>query len=257
MARPNGHILPPPCMEGHVRPRELIETQSASGSNSDSWYRAPVRIARGRGRGGGRGRGTGRDNRGGRTGRPRVGMPILEDLLAARFSPATWKKNGHHYANEPLDFTGPEPGCTHPYGRLPSLMGLLEKFWSNTVERRIVRETNRYASEVLDNTNGNTRRGLQWTPLGLQEFRAYIAMTLFMGVKKLPSTRLYWSRNEALFHCSVISQLMTRERYELITRCLHVANAPAHIMDHGSTTYDKLHKVRWLVDEVRDRFKAM
>jgi hypothetical protein len=82
-------------------------------------------------------------------------------------------------------------------------------------------------------------------------------MTLFMGVKKLPSTRLYWSRNEALFHCSVISQLMTRERYELITRCLHVVNAPAHVMDRGSTIYDKLHKVRWLVDEVRDHFKAM
>jgi hypothetical protein len=76
-------------------------------------------------------------------------------------------------------------------------------------------------------------------------------------VKKLPSTRLYWSRNEALFHCSVISQLMTRERYELITRCLHVVNAPAHVMDRGSTIYDKLHKVRWLVDEVRDHFKAM
>jgi hypothetical protein len=51
--------------------------------------------------------------------------------------------------------------------------------------------------------------------------------------------------------------MMTRDRYELITRCLHVANAPPHITDPSSPTYDKLYKVRWMMDEVKDRFKAM
>jgi hypothetical protein len=50
---------------------------------------------------------------------------------------------------------------------------------------------------------------------------------------------------------------MTRELYELITRCLHVANAPPKVMDHESATYDKLHKIRWIVDEVTNHFKAM
>jgi hypothetical protein len=137
------------------------------------------------------------------------------------------------------------------------MIGLFEKFWSNILQRRIIRETNQYAFEVLEGTANKTRRDLGWIPLGLQEFRAYIGMCLLMGVKKLPSTRLYWSRREALFHCSVISQVMTRERYELITRCLHVANAPADVMDRDSATYDKLHKVRWMVDEVTNYFKAM
>jgi hypothetical protein len=180
-----------------------------------------------------------------------------EDPLAVRFAPNTWNKDGHKYANEPLDFTGPEPGCTHPYGRLPSVLGLFEKFWSNILQRCIVRETNRYASEVIESTGGKIRGGLHWTPLGLQEFQAYIAMCLYMGVKKLPSTRLYWSRKETLFHYLVILQRMMWEWFELITRCLHVANAPAHVMDRDSATYDKLHKVCWLVDEVQDRFKAM
>jgi hypothetical protein len=50
---------------------------------------------------------------------------------------------------------------------------------------------------------------------------------------------------------------MTRDRYELITRCLYVANAPPHVTDLKSPSYDKLHKIWWMMDEVRDHFKAM
>jgi hypothetical protein len=93
-----------------------------------------------------------------------------EDPLAIRYAAGTWKKDTHVYKNPPLPFTGPEPGCTHPYGRLPSLIGLLEKFWSPKLQCRIVRETNRYASEVVDDKTGQTRGGLEWTPLVLEEF---------------------------------------------------------------------------------------
>jgi hypothetical protein len=176
--------------------------------------------------------------------------------MAIRYGPSTWNKDTNTYANPPLDFTGPEPGCTHPYGRLSSLLGLLDKFWSQKLQRRIVRETNRYASKVIEK-DGATKDGHDWTPLVLEEFRAYLAICLFMGLKRLPSKRLYWSRGEPLFHCLVISQILTRDHYELITQCLHVANVPPHITDPASTTYDKLHKVRWMMDEVRDCFKAM
>jgi hypothetical protein len=120
-----------------------------------------------------------------------------------------------------------------------------------------VRETNRYASEIIDNKDGRTRGGLQWTPLTLSKFWAYISICLFMGVKKLPSTRNYWSSQNPILHCPVISALLTRDRYELITRCLHVANAPLTATDKSSPSYDKLHKIRWMLDEVRNRFKAM
>jgi hypothetical protein len=50
---------------------------------------------------------------------------------------------------------------------------------------------------------------------------------------------------------------MTRDQFELITECLHVANAPAHVQDQSSPTYNKLHKIKWMLDEIWDRFKAM
>jgi hypothetical protein len=179
------------------------------------------------------------------------------DPLLLRFSPQTWNKETHVYANPPLPFTGPEPGCKHPYGRVPSIMGLFDKFWSQKLQRRIIKETNRYASEVLDVKTQQTRGGLDWTLLGLEEFRAYISICLFMGLKKLPSLRMYWARNEPFLTCPIISHIMTRDRYEQITRCLHVANAPPSASTPRTPSYDKLHKMRWMLDEVRDRFKSM
>jgi hypothetical protein len=78
-----------------------------------------------------------------------------------------------------------------------------------------------------------------------------------MELKKLPSKRLYWSHTKPLFRCSLISQWMSRDRYELITRCLHVANALAEVQDPSSPSYDKLHKLQWMIDEVCNRFRAM
>jgi hypothetical protein len=92
---------------------------------------------------------------------------------------------------------------------------------------------------------------------GLEEFRASLTICLYMQLKRLPTRRLYWSWEIPLFHCPVISQLMTRDQFELITRCLHVANAPADVRDPLSSSYDKLHKVRGMLDEVRDHFKSM
>jgi hypothetical protein len=53
-----------------------------------------------------------------------------EDSLLARFAPSTWKENIHSYKNSLLEYTRPEPTCTHPYGCVPPLLGIFDKFWS-------------------------------------------------------------------------------------------------------------------------------
>ena len=55
---------------------------------------------------------------------------------------------------------------------------------------RIVKETNWNVSKVIDE-EGMIRGGLQWTPLGLQEFRIYLVVCLLMDITKFPSIRLY------------------------------------------------------------------
>jgi hypothetical protein len=90
-------------------------------------------------------------------------------------------------------------------------MRLFDKFWSQKLQRRTIKETNRYASKVLDVKIQQTRGGLDWIPLGLEEFRAYISICLFMGLKKLPLLRMYWARNEPFLTCPIILHIMTRD----------------------------------------------
>ena len=125
------------------------------------------------------------------------------------------------------------------------------------MQRWIVREINKYASEVIDEKDRKTRGSFDWCPQRLEEFSAYIVICLLMGLKRFPLHRLYWSRDESLFNYLIILRLITRDLYELITRYLHVANAPPDVQDHSSFTFDKLHKIQWMVDEVRAWFKAM
>ena len=44
--------------------------------------------------------------------------------------------------------------------------------------------------------------------------------------------------------------------FEAITRCIHVAHVIGDESGKASLDYDKLHKVRWLIEEVKERCKA-
>lgn len=89
-------------------------------------------------------------------------------------------------------------------------------------------------------------------PITVQESKAYIGITLFMGVKKLPSVRLYWQTSDPLLHYSVISSIMSRDTHESITRCVHCVDNLSLEYDKSSPTYDTLQKIRWVFDEIRD-----
>ena len=48
---------------------------------------------------------------------------------------------------------------------------------------------------------------------------------------------------------------MTRDMYLAISTCLHVVGSSFVCKDHNSPSYDKLHKIRWVLDEFRERCK--
>lgn len=55
-----------------------------------------------------------------------------------------------------------------------------------------------------------------------------------MGMKVTPTIRDYWSKY-AFWHCPIISEVMTRDRFECILRCLHYA-------DNAALQTDKEHR---------------
>lgn len=90
-------------------------------------------------------------------------------------------------------------------------MELFSLFFDDNVIALIVRETNRYASQCRGNEQWKTNPA---------EIRAYLGFNVLMGINHLPEIRDYWSRDPRL-HYSPISDRISRERYEEISRYLH------------------------------------
>ena len=69
------------------------------------------------------------------------------------------------------------------------------------------------------------------------------------GIKKLPNTRLHWSRSYAFFRSQEIMKVMSRNRFDAILRCLHLVDNNDVVTDRAYSSYDKLAKSKWLVEE--------
>lgn len=169
-----------------------------------------------------------------------------------RFRDSTWSRNNFTYYPKLKVFQG-SPGPTRDFREMPTFMQLFSLFWPNTLLRKIVRETNRYAT--TPDEDGNTRGGQGWLYLTIGALKAYLATRILMGLKKQPNTRTYWMKEGSFFRCPRISKIFSRTRFEAITRCLHVTNPSCYVREKELPGYDKMGQLRWLVHHIRDSFK--
>jgi hypothetical protein len=89
--------------------------------------------------------------------------------------------------------------------------------------------------------------------LHLTGLKAFLAIHMYMGMKRQPNYKSYWGKVGTLFHCPIISNIMTRERFIQLRRCLHITNPGTYEhIPKGDPHYDKLRQVRWLVEEIRN-----
>jgi hypothetical protein len=115
---------------------------------------------------------------------------------------------------------------------------------------KIVDKTNRYAKHVK--SDGSTEGGPKWTDITVACLKAFIAMHIYMGMKREPNVKAYWHWEGSIFHCPIISNIMIRERFCEIRRCLHTTNpATYEHIEKDQPGYDKMRQTRWLVEEIR------
>jgi hypothetical protein len=92
-------------------------------------------------------------------------------------------------------------------------------------------------------TNGRT----DWEPIDREELLCWFGILVLMGLKEQPSIRTYWSPR-LFYNCALISRALTRRRFEAITRCVHLVNNDTLVQDPTNPAYDKIGKVRWLLE---------
>jgi hypothetical protein len=88
--------------------------------------------------------------------------------------------------------------------------------------------------------------------------KAFLGVSVLMGMKKQPNLKTYWQKVGSFFHCPLISQTFTRERFMVLRKCLHITDPASYAnVDRGDVRFDKIRQVRWLVDKIRDACKAV
>ncbi|XP_050527792.1 piggyBac transposable element-derived protein 3-like [Daktulosphaira vitifoliae] len=107
----------------------------------------------------------------------------------------------------------------------------------NSLISFIVEQSNIYASQVRPNKPAN---------ISIKEMEQFIGICLKMSIVHLPSTRHYWGE----LGIPSIYNVMPLNRFEEIKRFLHF-NDNLNLPNNTNNNYDKLFKVRPLIDAVR------
>ena len=137
-----------------------------------------------------------------------------------------------------------------PTTPLPSTAQAVDFFGQNFDDdlfRHIVRETNLYASQK--------RSKWRW-PLTVPELKAFLGVWIIMGIVKLPRVRDYWSQEPIFGEHPVITGAFARDRFFEILWNLHF-NDNTTAFPRGHDNYDKLHKIRPVINFLSCKFLAL
>ena len=85
-----------------------------------------------------------------------------------------------------------------------------------------------------------------------EDIKRYIGVLLYFGVLKLPQFKMGWAKELKL---TAITNAMTRQRFEKLKQCLHFNNAEQP--KKGDINYDKLHKIRPLLNILKENFSKL
>jgi hypothetical protein len=107
-------------------------------------------------------------------------------------------------------------GTSQFFWLIPIVLQLFDLFWPFTILQKIVIVTNQYATMVVD-ALGNTRGRPKWEDLIKLGLKAFLAIHMYMDMKKQPNYKSYWKKEGSLFHCPIISNIMSRTRFYSIT----------------------------------------
>ncbi|KAK2725632.1 hypothetical protein QYM36_000211 [Artemia franciscana] len=111
-------------------------------------------------------------------------------------------------------------------------------FFSDEMTDKILLETNRYAMTKDDKFIDVTK----------QEICSYLSITLYMGIIRLPSYKLYWEKE---LNYTLVSGKMSLDSFALIQRYLHF-NDNSKCKPKTDPGHDHLFKVRPIVDMLQE-----
>jgi hypothetical protein len=107
-----------------------------------------------------------------------------------------WNQDTSELASSRSWFNGPQPGASQSIQRRIILeVYIFNLFWDDEIIGLLVREKNRYVGQQCTFVYDPRRRGQpvgknghpKWTDTNPTEFRAFLGIAIFMGLKLIPT----------------------------------------------------------------------
>jgi hypothetical protein len=179
-----------------------------------------------------------------------------EEDFAKRYSDANWHAKTWNLLPRNR-FSSPLPGPKKDYGQnVPRPTECFLMLWDDKVQRKIVSESNMYATWVDPKTKKRKGGPVQEPTITLEEFRKFIGICGFMAVREQPQMRDYWSFKTDSLHCDEVASTLTRNRFQYILKCLHIARKSTLVQNKQDPAYDPIAQVRWLLEKLKNKFQA-
>ncbi|XP_015438099.1 PREDICTED: piggyBac transposable element-derived protein 3-like, partial [Dufourea novaeangliae] len=138
-------------------------------------------------------------------------------------------------------------------------LSVCETAWKEETIYREVRDPIKYFSEFFDDEiinkicNETNLYSMQTKGVVLNcfpfEIRRFFGVLLYLGVIQVPNLRMAWMPN---FRLSAVADSLSRVRFEKIKEAFHI-NDNTQQPERGSANYDKLYKIRPLLDKMKEK----
>jgi hypothetical protein len=116
----------------------------------------------------------------------------------------------------------------------------------------IVRETNRYAKQYFQiHEISRQSKFRQWKPITDEEMLKFFGIIIEMGLVQMPKLSPCWSSSQ-LYGSEIIRNAMSREKFELLLKFLHLSNN-----GNKKSNQDRLFKLKPLLDLLKTRFSSV
>lgn len=119
------------------------------------------------------------------------------------------------------------------------------KFFDIELMELLVQQTNLYAKQ-------NKLRN--WCDVTMAEMNAFLAILIAIGLHQIPQVEMFWS-TDPLFRVQPVADSMPIKRFKKILQGFHVSDN-SKALKHGDPQYDRLHKVRPLLQKLNKEFQG-
>ncbi|KAK0039718.1 piggyBac transposable element-derived protein 4 [Biomphalaria pfeifferi] len=163
----------------------------------------------------------------------------------------------HDCGPRPVLFTA-HPGPKHAPAPDAKPVDYVNLFLTDDIVNLVVNETNKFARQFIEDNHENLEttprsRVHKWTPISNEEFRAFLGVTMNMGLNKKPNYNAYWDSCNLSQETPWFPVHMNRDRYQIILKFLQFADNML-LLDRNDVGF-KLFKVQELITHFNAKFK--